>query len=171
MVESPASLPDADRRRGSDDLGAIVTDGDEFCRFDGLGARAVSASRQDAAPSTARSCASVAGALGPSDRLLFGYGAAILSRIQGACAAVGRDRPRRQFQASKGRAGAAAPNRRPMVEEIKPVRERPAAPPDGSEQALRRVRIPPAGRAAAVEKDDLSLLGGLGPKEIAAAEP
>jgi predicted RecB family nuclease len=101
------------------------------------------------------------------DRLRLAFGAAILARIQGAQHDSGRIIHGRQFKVSRvGLATISGPVR-DTVDQIRALGESSAPPPLLLNRHCAECEFRRSCRASAVEKDDLSLLRGLTPKDIA----
>jgi len=101
-----------------------------------------------------------------ADRLLLGFGASVLARVQGATPAVGVVVHGRQFRVSRVKL------ERRSVRAVPPSKRSGRSGGGGLARPLLNRHCPECEfrkrcRAAAVEKDDLSLISGLSPKEIA----
>jgi predicted RecB family nuclease len=101
------------------------------------------------------------------DRLRLAFGGAILARIQGAQPDSGRIIHGRQFKMSRVGLGALSGPVRDAVDQIRLLGESAAPPPLLLNRHSAELEFRRSCRAAAVEKDDLSLLRGLSPKDIA----
>jgi predicted RecB family nuclease len=101
------------------------------------------------------------------DRLQLAFGAAILARIQGAQPESGRVIHGRQFKASRVELATLSGPVRDTVEQIRALGGSAAPPPMLLNRHCAECEFRRSCRAAAVEKDDLSLLRGLSPKDIA----
>ncbi len=166
VIDNPESLPDAIAGGARTILDAIAIDTGESCHFDALERVALHQSQSDAhyspvlfvrreRPTT-------------EDRLLLGYTAGILSRIQRTPPTVGRIVHGSQFQVSRVKLQTLIQSARTVVEEIKPLRDGTATPPLLLNKHCAECEFRQRCRALAIEKDNLSLLGGLKAKEIAA---
>jgi predicted RecB family nuclease len=145
---------------------ATVSDSGESCRLDAL----ERVSRKDVVPGIQyRPVLCIRREkLTAEDRLLLAFGGSILARVQGTAPATGKIVHGREFRGSRVELAALWQVVQETVEGIRVLREASKPPPLRLNRHCSECEFRTQCRAAAVEKDDLSLLGGLSPKEIAA---
>jgi predicted RecB family nuclease len=103
----------------------------------------------------------------PDDRLQLAFGASILARMQGTQLGVGRIVHGRQFKTSRVALATLAGPVHDAVNQLRALGESATPPPRLLNRHCGECEFRRSCREAAVEKDDLSLLRGLPPKEIA----
>jgi predicted RecB family nuclease len=166
VVERLASAADAIRDGAALVLDTTVSDGGESCRLDAL---------EEAGEKSP-------GSKGPyrpvlfvrrekvtaDDKLLLAFGGGILARLQGAAPAAGRIVHGGQFKSSRVELTCLEATVREAVGEIRGLQQSPEPPPLRLNKHCPECEFRTQCRAAAVAKDDLSLLRGLSEKEVAA---
>ncbi len=165
VIQSPTSLLAAIDERPLTITDAVIIDADEVCHIDGLERGASRKQPRGAAYSPVLFVPHER--LFTNDRLLLAYAADILGRVQRVPPQTGTIVHGSRFSATKVDLKSLIEPVRQIVEETKPIREGMAVPLVLNRHCPKcefRRRC----HAAAVEKDDLSLLTGLTPKEIAA---
>lgn len=164
VIENPASLADAIATGARTIVGSSATDMGESCRLDAV---------ERLSPYQPQFAARYAPVLflrrerpSADDRLLLGYGASILTRIQGVEPTVGKIIHGSQFGVTRIELAPLLQAARILVEEIKPIRDGTTIPPLFLNKHCVECEFRQRCRTAAVEKNDLSLLGSLNSKEI-----
>jgi predicted RecB family nuclease len=165
VIFSPPSLPEALSARAALIIGATASDAGESCHIDAL-------ERQGHAG------AMLATTYTPiffvhhekvtlHDRLYSAFRAAILSRVQGAPPQVARIVNGKNFKQSRMELATLSGALGNTLGQLKTLAEGEKAPPLVLNKHCSECEFRRQCRAAAIEKDDLSLLTGLSPKEIA----
>jgi predicted RecB family nuclease len=160
-VQGLTSLPDAFRSGAALITDATVSDAGESCRLDAL-------EKVAGEPASYRPVLFVRGEkFTADDRLLLAFGASVLARVQGAEPATGKVVHGKGFKASRVDLATLAGPAREAVGQIRDLAGSPKPPPLVLNKHCGECEFRRRCRAAAVERDDLSLLGGLSAKEIA----
>jgi predicted RecB family nuclease len=161
VAERPASAADAIRNGAALVMDATVSEGGERCHLDALEKvgdkgphRPVLFVRRDKVTA--------------DDKLLLAFGAGILARLQGAAPATGRIVHGGQLKSSRVELTCLGATVRGAVGEIRALRQPAEPPPLRLNKHCPECEFRKQCRAAAVAKDDLSLLRGLSEKEVAA---
>jgi len=165
VIESPPSLPEAFQAGAALISGATASDAGESCRLDAL-ERGGRTGAMLAAPYTPiffvhREKVTA------HDRLLSAFGASVLSRVQRTPPEFGRIVNGKNFKQSKVALATLSGAVCNTIGQLKALTEDTKAPPLVLNKHCSECEFRRPCRAAAVEKDDLSLLSGLSPKEIA----
>jgi predicted RecB family nuclease len=160
-----SALRDALRSGAPLILDATLSDADESCHLDAL---------ELAAGKAVGSCGVYVPVLFTpqervtrDDRLRLAFGAAILARLQGVQPDSGRIVHGRQFKVSRVGLGTLSGPASDPVGQIRVLGPSATPPPLLLNRHCAECEFRRTCRAAAVEKDDLSLLRGLSPKDIA----
>jgi predicted RecB family nuclease len=164
-VQNPPDLRHAIRGAAALILDATLCDAEESCHLDAL-------------ERTGDKMAGPRGAYAPvlftphervthDDRLRLAFGANILARIQGVWPDSGRIIHGRQFKVSRVALATLSGPARDVVGQVRAMGESTAPPPLLLNRHCVECEFRQSCHAAAVEKDDLSLLRGLSPKDIA----
>jgi predicted RecB family nuclease len=159
VIESPSSLPAAIRAGAAIIFAVTADDAGESCHLDAL-ERATPAAAYGPVLFVRREKVTAA------DRLLLAFGATILARIQEVPPRVGRIVHGKGFKHSRVELVSLSAIVRDTVGEIRALNEAAKAPPLLLNRHCAECEFRRQCRAAAVEKDDLSLLGGLSPKAV-----
>jgi predicted RecB family nuclease len=164
-VRDPLSLPTAIRAGATLVLDAAIGDGDTACRLDAV----VRSAPRGAAPGGA--CAPVLFSpherIAADDRLRLAFGSSLLARVLGTQPETGRIVHGPQFRPTRVSLPTLSGAARAAVDQIRAIRESNTPPPLLLNRHCPECEFRQSCRAAAVAKDDLSLLRGLSPKEIA----
>jgi predicted RecB family nuclease len=159
VTVNPPVLADAIQSRPALILDARATDADGSCRLDALelvpgGAYTpILFARQERVAS--------------DDRLRLAFGASVLARLQGHQPTAGRILHGPQFRPTRVSLPTLARPARDTADQIRGIQESATPPPLLLNRHCPECEFRESCRAAAVAKDDLSLLRGLSPKEIA----
>jgi predicted RecB family nuclease len=162
VIQSPPSLPDAIQSGVSLITDTVASDGGETCRLDALenlGDKAVPMYRPILF--VRREKVTV------EDRFLLGFGASILGRLQGTTPEVGKIVHGSEFKQSRVELVTLAGSVGETVRQLRDLTGAKEPPPLTLNKHCGECEFRRRCRAAAVEKDDLSLLGGLSSKSIA----
>jgi predicted RecB family nuclease len=159
VMVSPPSLNDAVRHRPALILDAVVSDADASCQLDAL-ERGADGTYTPLIFSPHRQ-------VGPEDRLRLAFAAAIIGRVQLAAPDHGRIVHGPQFKGSRVNLLTVTQVARDAAERVRALQQSATPPPVVLNRHCPECEFRRSCRAAAVEKDDLSLLRGLSPKEIA----
>jgi predicted RecB family nuclease len=165
VLDRPASLPEAIRGEAVLITNAVASDAGESCRLDAL-ERVGDKGGRTMAYQPVRFVRGEK--VTTADRLLLAFGASVLARIQGTPPTTGKVIHGSQFQASRVDLVSLVGAARDTVGQIRALAEAPKPPPLVLNRHCAECEFRQRCRAAAIEKDDLSLLGGLTAKEIAA---
>jgi predicted RecB family nuclease len=164
-TQPTSPLRDAIRSGATLILDATLSDADESCHLDAL---------ELAAGKAVGPCGVYAPVLFTpqehvtrDDRVRLAFGAAILARIQGAQPDCGRIIHVRQFKSSRVGLVTLSGPARDAADQIRALGQSATPPPLVLNRHCAECQFRRSCRAAAVEKDDLSLLRGLSPKDIA----
>jgi predicted RecB family nuclease len=158
-VMNPSSLADAIRCRPLLILDATIVDANESCRLDAL-ERIDDGTYAPVVFSPHRQ-------VRETNRQRLAFGAAILGRIQGTIPDRGRVVHGPQFKSTRVKLPVLAGMVRDAVDQVHALRQSATPPPLLLNRHCPECEFRQSCRADAVEKDDLSLLRGLSPKEIA----
>jgi predicted RecB family nuclease len=159
VVEAPPSLPDAIRAGPALITGVTVNDAGESCRLDALERVGMGGTPSYRPVLFLRSDKVTA-----DDRLLLGFGASVLGRVQGTPPDVGKVVHGRGLKATRVELASLSGAVRDAVARVRAEE----APPLVLNRHCAECEFRRRCRAAALGKDDLSLLGGLSPKEVSA---
>jgi predicted RecB family nuclease len=158
VVVSPPSLAEAFRSRPALILDATAADADGSCRLDAL-------ERTPAGVYTPIRFAAHPG-VAADDRMRLAFGASVLARVQGSQPDTGRIVHGPQFKSSRVSLPVLLGPVCESVRQIRALQDSPTPPPLVLNRHCPECEFRKSCRAAAVEKDDLSLLRGLSAKEI-----
>jgi predicted RecB family nuclease len=158
VVVSPPSLAEAIRGRPTLILDAAADDADGSCRLDAL----------ERTPGGSYTPILLAPRRGveADDRMRLAFGAAVLARVQGSQPDTGRIVHGPEFKSSRVSLPVLLGPVRDAVNQIRTLQDFPTPPPLVLNRHCPECEYHRSCRAAAVEKDDLSLLRGLSAKEI-----
>ena len=159
VIVSPPLLADAIQSRPALILDAPVADADGSCRLDAL--------ERDPGGTYTPILFAPQQRVAADERLRLAFGASVLARVQAVQTDSGRIVYGRQFKVSKVSLPTLVGTVRDAVGQIRAIQESATTPPLILNRHCAECEFLRSCRATAVEKDDLSLLRGLSPKEIA----
>lgn len=162
MIESPPFLREAIQSGATLILNATAINPSESCHLDAL--------EQDGSGPDAKYRPVLftrREKVTAEDRLILAFAASFLTHMQGSPPANGKVIHGSGFKASRVELATLADPVRERVSEIQGFLEAAKPPPLVLNRHCAECEFRQRCRAAAVEKDDLSLLGGLSPKEVA----
>jgi predicted RecB family nuclease len=165
FIQDPPSVPEVLQSGVSLILNATVEDSDESCHLDGL--ERVGADRAAAGGAYIPALFIPHERITTDDKLRLAFGASILARVQGVQADSGRIVHGEQFKTSKVSLATLVGTVRDAVGQIRAIQESAIPPPLLLNRHCAECEFRRSCLATALEKDDLSLLSGLSPKEIA----
>ena len=165
-LQSPPSLAEA-LRSGQEALVDVTLEDDgESARLDAV--RRAPGTREPAAAVYEPILFVRGERVGRDDKLRLAFAASILARVQGMPSAVGRIVHGSGFATTRVQLGLLAEPLKKAADQIKGIAAGGKPPPLILNRHCAECEFRSRCHAAAVEKDDLSLLGGLKPKEITA---
>jgi predicted RecB family nuclease len=165
-VEGTPSLPETIRAKPDLITEATASDANESCRLDAL--ERVGGSGPAAAALYRPVLFVRREKPNSADRLLLAFGASVLARVQGAPPGTGKIVHGRDFKARRVELASLSATAQATADEIRGMREAAKPPPLVLNRHCQECEFRRRCRAAAVERDDLSLLGGLSAREVAA---
>ncbi len=165
VIQDPASLLEAIRSGVPLILEATAQDADESCRLDGL--ERAGGPRPDSGDAYIPILFTPHERITAEDRIRLAFAASVLARLQAGQTAVGRIIHGRQFKPSKVSLPKLVAKVHDAVGEIQVIQTSDSPPTLLLNRHCAECEFLRSCRAAAVEKDDLSLLRGLSPKAIA----
>jgi len=166
VMQDPLSLTDAVRSGVSLILNATAKDANETCHLDGLertGGNRTAAAGGTYTPMLFTPHERVSA----EDRLRLAFGASVLARVQGVQPDSGQIVHGQQFKPSRVSLPTLVGTVRDTVGHIQAMQNAATPPPLLLNRHCPECEFRRSCRATAVEKDDLSLLRGLSPKDIA----
>lgn len=163
VVQGPPSLEDALSSGAALIINATATGGAASCRIDAL-ERDSSGTAAPYSPVLFVRREKITA----DDRLLLGFAASVLARVQGAEPAFGRIIHGKDFKASRVELDTLSDAVRDTVSQIQDIAGAVKPPPLMLNKHCGECEFRPRCRAESIEKDDLSLLGNLSAKELAA---
>jgi predicted RecB family nuclease len=159
VIVSPPMLAGALQSRPALILDALAIDGDGSCRLDAL-ERLPGGSYTPILFAPQQRIAA-------DDRMRLAFGASVLARVQGVQPDTGRIVHGPQYRPTRVSLPTLARPVRDAVDQIRAIRESTTSPPLLLNRHCPECEFRQSCRAAALAKDDLSLLRGLSPKVIA----
>lgn len=165
VVQDPPSLPDAIRRGVPLILNATAKDANETCHLDGL--ERTGGNRADAGGTYIPILFTPHERVTAEDRLRLAFVASILARVEGVQPDRGRIVHGQQFKSSRVNLPTVVGTVRDAVGQIQAMQEAATPPPLILNRHCAECEFRRSCRETAVDRDDLSLLRGLSPKDIA----
>jgi predicted RecB family nuclease len=165
VVQNPAYLPDAIRSGVPLILNATVNDANQTCHLDGLEKAGVN--RAAAGGTYIPILFTPHVRVTTEDRLRLAFGASVLARVQGAQPDSGRIVHGQQFKPSRVSLPTLLGMAHEVLGQIQAMQEAATPPPLLLNRHCAECEFRRSCRATAINKDDLSLLRGLSPKDIA----